>query len=280
MDPHLPFLKAIVANRHDDLPRLVYADFLEETGDPPHLARAHFIRTQIHLETADPKSALFAEMKALEARLLDMYLDEWQHELPEALWYQPEERGVKWRRGFVDDLGPMSVNEFQNHGSAALGELPITSVQLADTTSDLNLHVHPDLAHVTRLRLGPGFTMLTHPVITNRLLDEEGTFLFNSLFTSNSFHSLHTLDLSENRITDAWLVRFAQYYPHARFAPTLETLDLSRNFGITDAGANVLATAVGLDRLKRLIVTDTDIGKSGMSMLRKRFGSKLANGLA
>ena len=31
------------------------------------------------------------------------------------------------------------------------------------------------------------------------------------------------------------------------FAATLETLDLSGNFGITDAGANVLATAPGLD---------------------------------
>ena len=38
-------------------------------------------------------------------------------------------------------------------------------------------------------------------------------------------------------------------YASASFAITLETLDLSGNFQITDAGANVLATAAGLDRL-------------------------------
>ena len=43
------------------------------------------------------------------------------------------------------------------------------------------------------------------------------------------------------------MVRFAFSFPTASFAPTLESLDLSRNFGITDAGANVLATAPGLD---------------------------------
>lgn len=37
----LQFLAAIRAQPADDLPRLVYADFLEETGDE---ARAHFIR--------------------------------------------------------------------------------------------------------------------------------------------------------------------------------------------------------------------------------------------
>lgn len=39
----LPFLRAIVQSPDDDLPRLVYADFLEESGDA---ARAAFIRVQ------------------------------------------------------------------------------------------------------------------------------------------------------------------------------------------------------------------------------------------
>ena len=49
MDEHLPFLRAICADPADDLPRLVYADFLEESGDPDQIARAHFIRAQIAL---------------------------------------------------------------------------------------------------------------------------------------------------------------------------------------------------------------------------------------
>ena len=108
MDPHEPFLKAILASRHDDLPRLVYADWLEESGEPANVARAHFIRTQIHLESADPKSDLFHEMKALEARILEWYLDDWRYELPEFVRYGLDVERVKWRRGFPDDLGPMT----------------------------------------------------------------------------------------------------------------------------------------------------------------------------
>ena len=94
------------------------------------------------------------------------------------------------------------------------------------------------------------------------------------------FTSLRHLDLSENGLTDAWVIRFAAAFPAASFAPTLETLDLSRNFGITDAGANVLATAAGFDGLKRLVVKDTGIGIAGLGMLRKRFGNRLASGPA
>lgn len=43
---HAPFLKAIVANPDDDLPRLVYADWLDERGE---YDRAEFIRVQIEI---------------------------------------------------------------------------------------------------------------------------------------------------------------------------------------------------------------------------------------
>jgi uncharacterized protein (TIGR02996 family) len=39
-------LRAVVANPDDDAPRLVYADWLDEHGDPD---RAEFIRIQIEL---------------------------------------------------------------------------------------------------------------------------------------------------------------------------------------------------------------------------------------
>ena len=40
------FLRAIIADPADDLPRLVYADWLDENNDP---ARAEFIRVQCEL---------------------------------------------------------------------------------------------------------------------------------------------------------------------------------------------------------------------------------------
>ena len=47
---HVPFIKAIKSSPDDDLPRLVFADYLDENGDPD---RAEFIRLQCHL--AQPK---------------------------------------------------------------------------------------------------------------------------------------------------------------------------------------------------------------------------------
>src|SRR4051812_21708185 len=43
--PDDPFLRMIFANRDDDVPRLVYADWLEERGD----SYGEFIRVQVEL---------------------------------------------------------------------------------------------------------------------------------------------------------------------------------------------------------------------------------------
>jgi uncharacterized protein (TIGR02996 family) len=45
------FVRAIAANLEDDLPRLVYADWLDEHGEPE---RAAFIRVQIELARMPP----------------------------------------------------------------------------------------------------------------------------------------------------------------------------------------------------------------------------------
>jgi uncharacterized protein (TIGR02996 family) len=59
------FVAAIAANPHDDLPRLVFADWLEEHGDPE---RAEFIRTQIRWHHADGE-----ERKQLDERAGEMF---------------------------------------------------------------------------------------------------------------------------------------------------------------------------------------------------------------
>src|SRR5438067_2114547 len=55
MSDHAAFLKAIIDHADQDGPRLAYADWLEEHGDP----RGEFIRTQI--ETA-PDGAPYSEL--------------------------------------------------------------------------------------------------------------------------------------------------------------------------------------------------------------------------
>ncbi|WP_371388991.1 TIGR02996 domain-containing protein, partial [Salmonella sp. M9-2] len=69
MTPDDAFLQSIIENPDDDGPRLVYADFLEEHGQP---ARAALIRVQCQLAEGD-----HPELLEQEAALLKKFGREW-----------------------------------------------------------------------------------------------------------------------------------------------------------------------------------------------------------
>ena len=92
--PHDAFLRAIINDPDDDLPRLVYADFLDETGDPD---RAEFIRVQCRLAGTEEHDPHFRKLEDREHALLAA--NEWK-------WFR-ERAGLNewvWRRGFVDEV--------------------------------------------------------------------------------------------------------------------------------------------------------------------------------
>src|SRR5204863_7774890 len=87
------FLDAVLEQPDDDTPRLMYADWLEERGDP----KGEFIRLQCELARLPAgdarRSALGRRLDTLRAA----HADAWRAELPElpgVTWGQPE-------RGFV-----------------------------------------------------------------------------------------------------------------------------------------------------------------------------------
>ncbi len=84
--PRGEWLSAITATRNDDLPRLVYADWLEEQGDP----RGRFIQLQCELAKA-PSPTLEAEC----GKLLEAHGAKWLEKVHGFI----EE--AQWRRGFV-----------------------------------------------------------------------------------------------------------------------------------------------------------------------------------
>jgi uncharacterized protein (TIGR02996 family) len=61
-------LRAILAAPADDTPRLVYADYLEEHGDP---ARAAFIRTQIALARVPEYDPVWAAARLRHDEAID-----------------------------------------------------------------------------------------------------------------------------------------------------------------------------------------------------------------
>jgi uncharacterized protein (TIGR02996 family) len=103
--PENPALHAaVIADAEDDAPRLIYADWLEEHGDPD---RAAFIRNQCALfdkSPADPDYADLTERKP-EARAA-LWRRELAPKLPEAvgfldnLLYEDDDSAVSYQRGF------------------------------------------------------------------------------------------------------------------------------------------------------------------------------------
>ncbi|MEO2090389.1 MAG: TIGR02996 domain-containing protein [Gemmataceae bacterium] len=170
------FVAAIATAPEDDLPRLVFADWLDEHGEPD---RAEFIRTQIEAERttdADRKAAL-------ERRAADLFAEHWPR------WFEPFFAGLPdprkcyrisrdtylWtqdglsprRRPFVSELWTSRglVNTIALDASrvpdgfslgTALGSEPINflMVELSGDSQEWRRLSEPALRRITSLELG------------------------------------------------------------------------------------------------------------------------------
>jgi len=111
------FVQAIAANPADDLPRLVFADWLDEHGEPE---RAEFIRTQIRWHHADAD-----ERKSLDARAEELFKEHWQR------WFAPlllaldpdadRRRNLGIKGNILASKASLSMQETRQPGSAVQG---------------------------------------------------------------------------------------------------------------------------------------------------------------
>src|SRR5438552_3245579 len=104
---HEAFLREICEHPDDDAPRLIYADWLEENGQPE---RAEFIRVQIQLEQFPPGSVP-QEVRERIGRLLTGRLAAWCAELPRL-------SGVSWggfSRGFMSRVSVERYKHYHQH---------------------------------------------------------------------------------------------------------------------------------------------------------------------
>jgi uncharacterized protein (TIGR02996 family) len=241
------FLRAIAEHPDDDLPRLVYADWLDEHGDP---ARAEFIRVQCELARAptDPprRTELLAREHELRTAHAHVWLAEWQGL-----------RGVAWgnfERGFVDTFHVGAVSEFVLSSEQALRAVPVCRLSLRSArTSDLR-------------------TLVSSPVMAYLpALSVDGCNFGNAgaevLAAAPAARSLRRLSLTRDQIGDRGTQALAES-PHLA---GLQSLDLVGN-RIGDTGAEALAAATGWDHLTHLDVAENPIGREGMAVLRARYG--------
>src|SRR5262245_22293075 len=139
--------QAILDDPDDVGLRLVYADLLEEQGDP----RAEFIRVQCALEETDEYDEARPELEGREQQLLATYQKEWLGPLLDL----GSRYDFDFRRGFVEHV-TMAAGQFVRHAEALCRLAPVRHLSLVEIAEEhlaADLASCPQLARLRRLDL-------------------------------------------------------------------------------------------------------------------------------
>ncbi|MDB5312451.1 MAG: hypothetical protein JWO38_6653 [Gemmataceae bacterium] len=161
-----PFLAAICANPDDDTPRLVYADWLDETGDPD---RAELIRLEVRLAAGAPGRADRESLKQRQRELIQRNRDRWLAELPRARGFEwtfgsEDQWNTYWRfdRGFVGCVTFWSAAAYRRAAARVFRATPVRAVSVCGVRpTDLALFTNERFSQCRSLcvngdELGPG----------------------------------------------------------------------------------------------------------------------------
>src|SRR4051794_34871936 len=99
----------------DDMPRLIYADWLDETGQSE---RAEFIRLQCALDQISDDDPRIAELRNRERELIETKSFAWTKELG------PLVEAWKFNRGVIDSVS-VDADHFLASGEAIFNLAPI-----------------------------------------------------------------------------------------------------------------------------------------------------------
>lgn len=239
-------LREIYANRDDDAPRIVYADWLlAHTTEPELHARAKLIHAQCALEKAHP-----SERPALQERAREVLKSH------RRTWTLPLSRaGIRgswrFRRGFLDGATLTAVR------------FVVVAPQLFELAPLLRSVTFPEASNELRVLAGSPYLARLDEIDLHQLcrcgrckIELELPELFASPHTAN----LQTLSLADCRI-DPDTARLLFESPHLR---RLRTLDLSDN-RLDVSSMHALATRGGT--FARLSLANNPIGDDGAHAL-------------
>jgi uncharacterized protein (TIGR02996 family) len=213
------FLRDIIEHADDDAPRLIYADWLQDHGQPE---RAEFIRLQCRLAAAgaldDPdRWALLAR----EQQLLREHGKGWARALRRLV------KRWRFRRGFVEWVA-LPARTFLSHGDELFRLSPVRDVRL------LGEPVEVPRRNPNRGR-GPSLTLSLERLLPD-VLESPHLARLRGLDLSNQLFELFVFDA----LIDS------QHFPRLR------RLDLSGTSVCSDEGFDVLASAEQLEELEEL----------------------------
>lgn len=197
MTPDDAFLQAILEAPDDDGPRLIYADWLEERGDP----RGEFIRVQCELAAIDASDLRRQALQAREVELLLTHEDRWRGEFREWLPIP----GCTFRRGFVESLATR-MEPFLQH-IARLGSYTLLhQLEFLDVDKLEEVMTCPFLERVTSL----DFSRVQSLNFSAERMDD---LALEVLLDGPHLKHLTSLNLSNTDVSDAGIYSAFLEYP-------------------------------------------------------------------
>lgn len=245
-------LAAVLAAPADDEPRLVYADWLTERGDP----RGTFIQIQCQLggtrygakgyvlgRGKDARSATEEELQALEKKLLAKHQKAWIAPIRAAI------RTWSWTRGFVSRVEADGA-KFLEAGESVVDQTPLESLKLTALKP-------PQHEALGRSRV---LARVRHLDVAEQKIGPKTAHLFSSPHLG----ALETLELWGNPLGDAGAVRLAQ-----ADLPRVRQLGLYK-CALGDAGLRALARARFFPQILHLQVNGNPFGVEGLEAVIAR----------
>jgi uncharacterized protein (TIGR02996 family) len=136
---HDALLRAVIEQPDDDGPRLIYAEWLGEYGDPD---RGEFIQLQCAAAALPPGTARWDDLQQREKELLGRRREDWLDPIRDALGLRRPRRWLGWlaaepdplrdarfRRGFVEELR-LPAGLFLDHAAEQVQRTPLRKLTL------------------------------------------------------------------------------------------------------------------------------------------------------
>src|SRR5262245_42555954 len=257
-----PFYAGVLTDPFADAPRLVFADWLDERGDP---RRAEFVRTQIALARLPFGDPARAPLHARAEELRAAHGDDWLAELPEK-W----RRWFHFERGFPGIVRRVTPRGFELHAAELCRLAPVTGLDLTnhDDGNDVGDAGAAELA---------GCVLAVRLSYLNLYGNNIGDAGAAALAASPHLSTLTVLLIDIGHNTN-WMpgvgAAGAAALAASPYLDRLRVLDLTGN-QVGDAGALALAASPYLTRIERLDLSSNGIGDAGRAALERRFGDKV-----
>jgi uncharacterized protein (TIGR02996 family) len=278
-------IHAIHEDPADDLPRLAYADWLEEHGAIEH---AEFIRVELQLAKLARRDRGWRPLFMRELALIRAHKDE---------WFGPWRSGwahYEVRRGFIEEIAARSPDAVLPHADWLLARHAIQSLSVRGDWDNLcRLLHHPLVGLLATLNLagvgassslyGPadslrqdllGIRLAERPLLLSVRGREAGSWIVEDLLACPHLGRLTSLDLSGNSIGPSGLRRLLDEL--SRF-PWFEGLDLGGRMGgpaihhpivnIGREGIVLLANHPATARLRRIALSGNRLDAAGVAAL-------------